>query len=172
MSNRNIAVLVAAMLWLFLPLIFLLGLNFYDGYKKAKLDAVSTLSLQGVDTNQNHLRDDVEALIQALQWPPVQYQAATDYAVHLQNYMLLGSVNRNALLSASMKQTCASMQMHVAFPNGGTTNPYDAVTGVFNMVLNTENRKQAYLRNEILLDSFISKRLDITDCGIQKLGMA
>jgi hypothetical protein len=163
MPKLRIALIVS---WLFIPFAVLSGMYLYDSHNKLKREVVEKESLVGPDVNANQIRDDVEEALSSLKWAGKQYQAAADYAAKLQHYMLLRNTDVNALYSASKDHSCSAMQMHRVFPKSGAVSAYDAVNGVFNIVMNSETRQQAYLKNELVLDSANLKKVDLSDCGL------
>lgn len=159
--------LAVILLWLFMPMIVVSGIYINDN-KKAYLgnSVPSKESLQGPDVNANQVRDDIEATLQGLQWQGQKYQSAFNYAEKLQHYMVMKSFDLNALKTASEAHACAAMQMHTVFNENSSADAYDAVMGVYNIVLNSEIRQNAYRDNELKLDTADFRHVDSVDCGI------
>lgn len=159
--------LAVILLWLFMPIIVVSGLYINDN-NKAYLgnNAPLKMDLEGLDINANHVRDDIEITLQGLRWQGQKYQLAFNYAEKLQHYMAMQTSNLNALKSASKAHSCAAMQMHTAFNKNGSADAYDAVMGVYNIVLNIEVRQKAYRDNELKLDAADFRHVDSADCGI------
>jgi hypothetical protein len=111
-------------------------------------------TLEGIDNNDNGVRDDIEAFIDANYTSTGQRTAALASAMHLQEALLAGSIGDVDVAVAISKDLSRSLNCLVKhFPGPPTTRPLQrVVTELEGITANTKQRTVAYLDFNELLD--------------------
>lgn len=128
-----------------------------------KLDR--TDSIAGIDANANGIRDDVETYI-ATHYPnPTQRAAAVQFAVVMQDSMLVDKVNMSAVKAISIRSLRAVNCIYSKFDNSSTGKQAGAVVAEIRSIsANTKARLLAYLAYAKALDGSVSRLPEENTC--------
>ena len=118
-------------------------------------------SIEGIDANENGIRDDVELAIFKLYPYSARIRAAElQYAMALQNELTPDIFNSDTLVATLFQESRSYFCIDKAIPNATDSVFNLTIKGIENLVLNTQSRKS---RHEEILKKFMTSHANPSD---------
>jgi len=115
-----------------------------------KLERTDTL--EGIDNNQNGIRDDIDAYIQKNFTDANQQNSVKRFAKSMQEFLLVNPDDREAAKAASIKNSKAISCIYLRFP---ADNAYEIVNDLDAITTNTKKRLLASIAVDKALDGTV-----------------
>lgn len=133
--------------------IFAVCINTHSSDIPLQLDRTKTL--QGVDADQNGIRDDIDRYIKKKYSLEKQQKAVSQYARSLQASLLVDKENRNAVKAVTNTKAKAISCIHEKIPKGRFPGGGSVVKEILSITTNTKLRLLAYVSLDKALDGSV-----------------
>ena len=121
-------------------------------------------SIAGIDTNNNGVRDDVDAFINTEYLVASQKAAALQLARVIQRELMVSKTDEAAIKLVSLAQSRAVKCIYLKFDSNSPIKPAAVVGNIEYLTANTKERKSAYLSFSKAVDGTTSTIPDGDTC--------